>query len=234
MGCDIHLYVEKRNVTTRQWEAVKGVNEPEIEETLGIIENCKARGSSTDYWERRLEELRTGTTDFIWEGRHYLLFEVLAGVRAGHEILPISPPKGLPEDISPEANESTNGWGCDGHSHSYLSVSELKAYNWDQMITREGWVNVYQFKEFMENGEPSAWCGGVSGGGTRHISNREMKEGIKNGFMFGDPQDYFTLIHWNKPLRKALGTFCSWSLPKLNEMAGDDPESVRIVFWFDN
>lgn len=234
MGCDIHLFVEKRNSLSGKWEAIKGVNEPEVEEAKSFISRYKARGESSDYWESRLEELQAGTTDFIWEGRHYLLFEVLAGVRANHDLAPVSPPKGIPEDVSPEGRSLAEYWGINGHSHSWLTAGELNAYDWDQVITREGWVNVNQFKEFMEKGEPSGWCGGVGGGGTRHITNREMREGIQNGFMFGNPRDYYTLIQWNKSLRAALGTFCSWSLPKLNELAGDDPDSVRIVFWFDN
>ncbi|CQR51434.1 hypothetical protein [Paenibacillus riograndensis] len=232
MGCDIHLFVEKR--INGVWQVERGVNEPEIEEVRGFIDKSKERGESSAYWERLLEELRQGTMDYIYDGRHYLLFEVLAGVRAAHDLKPVSNPKGLPEDISPEAGESAESWGGDGHSHSWLTAAELLAYNWDQTITREGWVGVEQFKKYLEDGEPSMWSGGVGGGGTKYISNKEMKEGIRDGFLFGDPRQYYTLIHWNKSLRDALGKWCSWSLPKLAELAGDDPESARIVFWFDN
>ncbi|MGX4583337.1 hypothetical protein [Paenibacillus chitinolyticus] len=233
MGCDIHLFVEKRNKATGKWEAVNAINEIEVAETKDLIRKIEGRGESADYWKRRLKELQAGTPDYIWYGRHYLFFEVLAGVRAKHDLEPVSQPKGLPDDISPEAREAAAFWDVDGHSHSWLTAAELNAYNWDQVITREGWVNFQEFKEFMENGEPPGWCGGVGGGGVRHVSNREMKEGIRDGFI-GDPRDYYTLIHWDKPLRPALGTWCSWSLPKLNELAGDDPESARILFWFDN
>lgn len=236
MGCDIHLFVEKRNADTGKWEAVKGVNEPEIEGIRRVIEGCKKRGAfdSVDYWESRLAEQQNGTTDYIWEGRHYLLFEVLAGVRAKHDLMPVSDPKALPDDLSSEVRDSAEYWNGDGHSHSWLTIAELNAYNWDQVISREGWVNVPQFIEFQEKGSPSGWCGGVGGGGVRHVTNREMKEAIENGFLFGDPRDYYTLVQWKEPLREALGTWCEWSLSKLNELAGDDPESARIVFWFDN
>ncbi|MBY9077166.1 hypothetical protein KIH86_09370 [Paenibacillus sp. HN-1] len=234
MGCDIHLLVEKK--IDGKWQAVKGVNEPEIEECKGYIEKCKERGQSAAYSERRLEELRQGTYDYLYEGRHYLLFEVLAGVRAGHDLVPVAVPKGLPEDISPEAKESTEGWGADGHSHSWLTAGELNAYNWDQTITREGWVGVEQFKRFLEVGEPYSWSRGVGGGMVQHITNQEMKERIRDNYWFPleNSNYYYTLINWNKNLRDALGTFCSWSIPKLAELAGDDPESARIVFWFDN
>ncbi|ASA22343.1 hypothetical protein [Paenibacillus donghaensis] len=232
MGCDIHLFVEKK--INGKWLAVKGVNEPEIKEAEEFIENIKARGESADYWEKRIEELRQGTQGYIWDGRHYLLFEALAGVRANHEITPISEPKGLPEDISAEVKDSAEGWGGDGHSHSYLTAAELNAYKWDQTIAREGFVNVHQFKEFQEKGSPSGWCGSVGGGGVRHVTNHKMKKQIEDDFPFGDSSSYYTLVRWEKSLREALGSFCSWSLPELNKLVEGNPENVRIVFWFDN
>lgn len=228
MGCDIHLFVEKK--IAGKWQAVKGVNELEVQ----YIEGIRKGGELEEYWTRRLQELQEGTFDYLFDGRHYLLFEVLAGVRAKHDLVPISEPKGLPEDGSPEALASSQEWGMDGHSHSWLTAAELNAYNWDQNISREGWVGVEQFKEYMEKGQPSAWSGGVGGGGVRHVSNRDMKDGIRDGFLFGDPHNYYTLIHWNEQLRDALGRVFNWSLSKLNELAGDNPEDVRIVFWFDN
>jgi len=48
----------------------------------------------------------------------------MAGVR-DEEVEPISPPKGLPEDVSFMTKLDSDIWGEDGHSHSWLSSDEL-------------------------------------------------------------------------------------------------------------
>jgi hypothetical protein len=57
-----------------------------------------------------------------WPGatdRHYKRFAALAGVRGeGPE------PKGIPDDASPLTRLEIKGWGGDGHSHSWLPISE--------------------------------------------------------------------------------------------------------------
>lgn len=53
------------------------------------------------------------------DARNYQRFAELAGVRgAGPE------PKGLPDDISDSAAADSEGWGVDGHSHSWLTLKE--------------------------------------------------------------------------------------------------------------
>ena len=69
--------------------------------------------------------------DGCWEhyaapnvGRNYSMFEKMAGVR-GDEENAISPPKGLPDDMSHVTEKSAERWGGDGHSHSWLSLPEI-------------------------------------------------------------------------------------------------------------
>ena len=67
----------------------------------------------------------------IYHGRHYYLFGILAGVR--HDIVePISEPKGLPDDLSPEVAANARWWDIDGHSHSYFTLEELQAVDWNK------------------------------------------------------------------------------------------------------
>lgn len=103
MGCDIHLYKEK---------------------------NVNGKWLTADEWET--EDYGDGDvwTDVPWEerftGRNYNLFGLLSkGVRRhidfGFE------PRGIPLDASDEVREKIESYGCDGHSHSYLYLHELKS-----------------------------------------------------------------------------------------------------------
>lgn len=57
--------------------------------------------------------------------RNYPLFELLAGVR-GDVRNAISPPKGLPSDMTNVTKFDCNErWGLDGHSHSWVSAKEI-------------------------------------------------------------------------------------------------------------
>jgi hypothetical protein len=57
--------------------------------------------------------------------RWYKLFEKLAGVRGDVEHA-ISPPKGIPKDISTITKLAYDGWGSDAHSTSWLSIEEIR------------------------------------------------------------------------------------------------------------
>lgn len=67
---------------------------------------------------------------FDW--RSYALFGFLAGVRNYSAVTPIAPPRGLPEALSGPARGSSEDWDSDAHTHSYLTLAELEAFNYDQ------------------------------------------------------------------------------------------------------
>lgn len=111
MGCDIHVYKEKfvdgKWLTADVWE----------EEDYGDGEIHK-----NVPWGERFTE------------RNYNLFGVLSkGVRRhfdfGFE------QRGIPFDACDEVAEQAENWDCDGHSHSYLYLHELKAMR-DYLKTR--------------------------------------------------------------------------------------------------
>lgn len=108
MGCDIHMFVEIRNPSTGAWEFVP------------------AEGNAPqDDWDRK-------NNRWSWfGGRNYTLFGILADVR-GSSWPPISEPRGIPEDASLEYLSVAYPWKLDGHSHSWLTVAEIDAYNWGQ------------------------------------------------------------------------------------------------------
>ena len=58
--------------------------------------------------------------------RNYSLFAKLANVRnCDNKIVPISKPRGLPEDISFLVKKSYEMWGDDAHSASYIMCDEI-------------------------------------------------------------------------------------------------------------
>lgn len=63
---------------------------------------------------------RSGDSYSKLKSRNYAFFAMLAGVRGeGPE------PLGLPDDVSDLAAHESDGWGDDGHSHSYCSLLEF-------------------------------------------------------------------------------------------------------------
>lgn len=53
-------------------------------------------------------------------GRNYALFAALAGVRGKGPA-----PRDLPDDVSVVVKKASDMWGCDGHSHSWISLKEF-------------------------------------------------------------------------------------------------------------
>lgn len=75
----------------------------------------------------------------IYGDRWYALFNLLAGVRGHDESLePISYPKGLPKDVNPYIKKESDDWDTDGHSHSWLTLGELKRYKVEDPDLEEG------------------------------------------------------------------------------------------------
>jgi hypothetical protein len=234
MGCDIHLFVEKRQ-SDGSWSAIQGVNEPEIDDLQGYLEMSKERGEDPSYWELRIQEEKAGTFDFVSTGRNYMLFAILAGVRNYYSLTPISKPRGLPGDVSDQVRSNSEEWGDDGHSHSYLSITDLFAFNWESGFIQEGWVDAKNYQAFKENGRPGSWSRSVGGGGVDHVTHYDMDNFLaNNGEYYALGSSPYTLVQWKETYKDKVGTFYSWSIPKLKELAEDDPGSVRIVFWFDN
>lgn len=59
--------------------------------------------------------------------RNYSLFAKMAGVRSYKgEIEPLSPPKGLPDDVTAIVAFHSMHWRAGGHSHSYLVSEEVE------------------------------------------------------------------------------------------------------------
>lgn len=176
--------------------------------------------------------------DVGYDNRNYKVFAILANVRNGYGFAgcptgrgfkSISEPKGLPDDASKEVKEHSESWGVDGHSHSYLTLKELEAYDWDQVTWLQGVINANEYLVFKKEGRPRGWSGGVFGANVRNISQEQMEAEIKAGT--ADCNTYCS-VEWRVTYRECAQHFIEDMFPKMRALG--KPENVRIVFWFDN
>lgn len=151
--------------------------------------------------------------------RNYSLFTTLAGVRDYSEkVIPVSEPKGIPDDCSDYVKEQYGDWDCDGHTHSFLTLKEIRYYNLQNpFIQYTGLLSPEQIKELDENGKtPDHWCQGTNMPG---YERREWQE--KNDSLL-------PLIDKMQQRAHELLQY-SWQ-----EYDHKNDENIRIVFWFDN
>jgi hypothetical protein len=233
MGCDIHLYVEKRVdgkwVSADQWE---------------VDPAWPDEGARVPYAKR------------FYTGRNYDLFAILAnvrngygfaGVKTGGGFVFIDKPRGMPEDVSPEVAADAESWGCDGHSHSFFTLAELLVYDWTQVTKHQGYCSVEEWDRWTcwgrEQGEgPREYCGGVGGGGTRIVTAGEMDAIVqrrreRGGKSLTNPDEQiYALAEWEEPYYRSASGFWSETIPRLLKLAAEtgSVENVRIVFFFDN
>lgn len=113
MGCDIHLYAEYRKSKRSKWKSLdKWTLDTDYEPPRKIVE----------YKDK-----------FYTGGRNYNLFCALANARSfmfNGETPCVSKPKGIPNDCSKEVKLEREYWGSDGHTHSWNTLKELKAFDW--------------------------------------------------------------------------------------------------------
>lgn len=137
MGCDIHFYVEYKKPHGDGWEADKahrvycdgyidrnGVFQPPSED-----DDYDRVGDIGSVYKEVEHEGKKYVIHDTWSdinvGRNYNFFGFLADVRSSAGTAPI-PRRGLPDGLSKEIKKASDDWSGDGHSHSYLSLSEFK------------------------------------------------------------------------------------------------------------
>jgi len=191
MGCDIHLYKEKK--VNGEWI------------------------TADDGW---CDEYDDGFVDVPWKrrftNRDYELFGFLAsGVR--YESDYSFSPRRLPFNVCPEVRAISESYGADGHSHSYLYLSELKDA-WTFLQTKT--VTVSGMKD--------------------HVELNNLNASIKSD----DETDWGLLYPYCK--WSSISTYLEFSIevPASFKLAGlkeiiqlfdnIDGDDHRIVFWFDN
>lgn len=271
MGCDIHLYAEKRQ-PDGSWLPIAPTN---------VHRNSLKEGeeSPTPYrfplWDgEKLDgafELSADVDDdgnpverrrlAPWfQDRNYNLFSMLADVRngrgfagcdTGDGFTPIFDPRGIPEDASQAYRDECESWGCDGHSHTHMLVSEWLAYVekfGDSVSIHRGVVGHDEYLEFKKKGSPSMWSGMTSGPGLYVIHPDDYQRLLDEGkleipelndvgrfmgrFPTADPSVLDGITPASKPYHPThdgkirLCTFVQWGTPYYQDM-GRFPDLIK-------
>lgn len=248
MGCDVHMYVEKKNNTKRPnmengkifapvhvfkpWVAVKGINQWDIDMYNRRLE----KDNENEHYVKMLEEAKKGCyADWVYDGRNYALFAMLAGVRNRCDFVQISDTKGVPSNMSDTVKNEYEEWYGDAHSASWLTLRELKEFNWNQTTKHQGYIPLSSYADYIKTGSPDSYSQVVSGGLVKHIGLSEANEWLKGKFEIDNKFSYYVHVNWTEKYSDSAEFFLDNSIPKLEELSKDNiGEDVRIVFWFDN
>lgn len=187
----------------------------------------------------------------IEDGRSYAVFAALAGVRNGFgfagapthtPIIPISEPRGIPDDFpladgefyanapKGEDGDFDHAYWLGDHSHSWLTLSELIAFDWNVGVERCGVVEIDEYRKMQAEGRasPQEWSGDVMG---RNV--------VKAPAEFVETTTGVThvIVKWAEPLVRENHPFRRW-ISYLESKYGweleRDHAAVRIVFGFDS
>ncbi len=283
MGCDIHVFLEKRVFEYDDKERKDGVwvsadtwmRDPTFD-AYKVRHPNATKEDLAEYFggiDSAMEGWQIPYNGRIYAGRNYNLFSILANVRngvgfagceTGQGFVPIAMPKGLPDDVSPQIKIQSDGWGCDGHSHSWLTLRELLDYDWEGQKTVEyGVVTEEEYKVSKEKGQPDSWCGMSFGPTLADVDNETMDKiisGEKKREMIKDHENkevsvqYITQVKWESVYADSCRFFLNDTISKLKAMVSEfvseedrerlnlgslgamveKAEDVRIVFFFDN
>jgi hypothetical protein len=79
----------------------------------------------------------------LFDARNYGIYGFLADVRNYSHSPVIAEPRGLPDDADMDSDERDYALGADYHSHTWLALAELQAFDydrvfWDRRVTKAG------------------------------------------------------------------------------------------------
>jgi hypothetical protein len=244
VGQDIHFYVEQR--TADGWQRVEAVlTTPDGRSTC---ERCRQPGVLVDglfHHERSGERACRRRPDQLgmprretWLGwRSHLMFAILGSYCGPSRHLtfydysvdddgvePVAPPRGLPVDVSDEVRCAAESWGIGGHAHSHLTVRELLGYDWDRTTRHVGMMRsqdpgrAQRTQTFLDRFGGPSWDWACANG----VVDVEVPEAEYQELTW-------TEAYWRNVPHQFFGTVL-----RMARLAGDDLDSVRCVFWFDN
>lgn len=205
MGCDIHMFVEYKTGEG------KWINGDYFKRNIYFKENDESEDE--DYRENEFSVIE------LHGDRNYSLFSTLAKVRDySGKVIPVAEPKYLPDDMSSFVKKEAKGWEGDAHSHSWLTLKELKEYqSKSPKITYSGLISSEQQKQLDDEGiTPNSWCQGTNQEG---FERREWSE------------ENNTLVPLISKLEKRIKELIQYDWQDYNP---ENDEKIRIVFWFDN
>ncbi len=179
----------------------------------------QTRYSKESLWRTEME---------IEDGRNYLAFSALAGVRNYTGVTPISEPRGLPDDFDmKEASkvmrygDPNNPWMGD-HSFSWLTLDEIRSWDgWDQIVNDNGVITRKQYEEWDHETTPYPHSGDIWGG---DVVLADQRGSCPTGWTH-------IRVYWSESLREYCDTFLKWlDYADAKRWTGE----ARIVFGFDS
>lgn len=202
----------------------------------------------------------------FYDDQNYDLFAILAGVRngsdfagvkTGEKFVPISKPRGIPDDAAPETKEFLNRHDVVGHSHSYHTVRQIMEYDWTQTLRKQGIVGVREWAQYKVDGRPQSWRGVAMGSTVRRTDPASFELALSEFFQNGQFSIYslyrgedaaiaafvsaLELSQGTRPMTTVFWTVLYYDvgqmllgrvLPRLWRLGS--PDDVRILFFFDN
>lgn len=201
MGCDIHTRVEiLRNVDGKlQW----------------IDSDYYSRNpyyDKTDGYSRKYEVVK------ICGDRNYQRFATLAGVRNYGNTTPIDKPRGIPKDCNKHIKKDYQKWGCDAHTPSWFTLSELIKYQETNPVSKySGYISPESAKKLdEENVLPDTWCQGTSDK-TWVFREWECKSKVLIPMIDGLKERLKEQLYFVR-----------------DDRVLEYADNIRIIFWFDN
>lgn len=204
----------------------------------------------------------------VYDWRNYDLFAILADVRNGYGFAgvptgvgfePIAPPRGIPDDCHPLTREFLESYGMDGHSHSWHTLADLAAYDWERTTMKCGVVSADEYEK-LAGKPPRSYCQGILGRGIvtftpegyeewkargrPDVGTDEVGGGLRHGddgsgvierpLLAGGEVKPYVRMSWPATYRECVGVEWWEAMAKLPALSAGEPERVRIVFFFDN
>ncbi|MFA7143161.1 MAG: hypothetical protein WC175_04190 [Candidatus Dojkabacteria bacterium] len=232
MGCDIHLYTERK---------IKVRLPDEQEKTVWM----NSDNWFIDEWSYSYSDHPRMCVKDVYYGRNYDLFTVLAGVRNYRDWDWFVEPKGIPDDISEDVKNIIDRYGGDGHTHSYLTLREILDIDWERRVEMHDYVTKDVADHWNTHHEmPDEWMTAMWAHPLTGMVELYYDEPLKNSC-----QDFLdSVVPYLKNIIDEKYVRHEWVYEKdengnkikpfRKPSKGYEPENfyddVRIVFFFDN
>lgn len=182
MGCDIHITVEVQG--SRGWRCVSQFTDPDKDG------NCLVNGG-------------------VYDGRNYLLFGLLAGVR-DKRVQAIDSPRGFPIGVS--ATSLGFHASVSDHSHTWLTVKEiLRSDVWYQTVDCDAYASAWMADLINDEGLIPRWGYSPEPAGCCQVP-----------------------AHWDEPVYYSCKEFLADVAMLMRYSAIGDGSDVRLVIGFDS
>jgi hypothetical protein len=225
MGCDIHIAIQRQE-GDGTWREVIYQDE--------LYDFQKEQG------DKPVDGIPVAPR--VFHGRNYDLFAILANVRNGRGFAgiktgdgwpSIASDRGWPSDfIEPAPNPAYLEDGpryMGDHSFTWISLDELKAFDWDgNTSTLCGVVSAKEYEK-LKGEPPESYCAGVDGPGIFTYTESQYLNAKLHGALAPKPH---VRVEWQESARSATYDWPGKVIPWLEQLAGGRP--LRLILGFDS